>query len=496
MQRTRNHQSSLLLKPPTVFLLLAAIGWINERLPGATEQLLLFIRTSDLFKLADSPGPGHSPDGMYEMVQQIAFPQPLFDRQSLIAFEENQRFVYAVAVAPKLAGAFRTSRAETDQPRLIRRFIFLRPATFVIEDEVETAISAKSLPWRLYLSNPSRIASGKISTTDGSRELTCQTLLPKQAIYRRKSSSASSPETEDVIEITPQGDSGEGRFVHVFQVGQPGRSPVGQPQLVEKGKELHLTLPIDQQIFRFVLPEVKSGAGEISISSVDGRTLVPPRSLAAGILPHGPEGMKLLEQWDVDYRRKNPPLWDAGVPSNDLKKAVDDRTIPPGRAVELGCGSGTDAVFLASKGFDVTAIDIAPTALGQALEKARKAGVQVRWLLADVLNPPRLDSFDFIYDRGCYHEVRGGNLAAYVETVRRYSHPGTRFLLLAGNINETVVDYGPPRVAEEEIRDDFSAWFDFEWIRESRFEVASQKALGPLAWSVLMRRKADGRQAK
>jgi len=430
---------------------------------------------------------------MYEVVQQIVFPQPLFDRQSLIAFEENQRFVYALAVAPKVAGALKTSRAEADPPRLVRRFIFLRPSTFVIEDEVETAISAKFVSWRLYLRNPSRIVPGQISIRDGSRELICQTVLPKQTSYRRKSSSS---ETEDVIEITPQGGSGQGRFLHVFQVGTPGQSSVGQSQLIEKGKELHLTLPVDQQVFRFVLPEVKSGAGEISISSVDGKPLVLPRPFAAGILPHGPEGMELLEQWDADYRRQNPPLWDAGVPSNDLKKAVDDRVIPPGRAVELGCGSGTDAVFLASKGFDVTAIDIAPTALSRALEKARKAGVQVRWLLADVLNPPRLDSFDFIYDRGCYHEVRGGNLAAYVETVRRYSHPGTRFLLLAGNINETVVDYGPPRVAEEEIRDDFSRWFDFEWIRESRFEVASRKALGPLAWSVLMRRKADGRPTK
>jgi len=107
-----------------------------------------------------------------------------------------------------------------------------------------------------------------------------------------------------------------------------------------------------------------------------------------------------------------------------------------------------------------------------------------------VLAPPQLDSFDFIYDRGCYHEVRNQNLAAYLETVRRYSHPGTRFVLLAGSINETVLDYGPPRLAEEEIRDDFAAFFDFEWFRESRFEIASPGAMGPLAWAVLMRRKA------
>jgi methyl halide transferase len=159
----------------------------------------------------------------------------------------------------------------------------------------------------------------------------------------------------------------------------------------------------------------------------------------------------LLEQWDANYRLGHPPFWDAGMPSGELRRVVEDGTIRACRAVELGCGSGTDAVYLASQGFDVTAIDIAPSALSQAAQKAQKADVHVKWLLADVLRPPQLDPFDFIYDRGCYHEVRAQNLAAYLETLRRLSRPGTRFILLAGNANE-VLDYGPPRVTEEELR--------------------------------------------
>ena len=100
--------------------------------------------------------------------------------------------------------------------------------------------------------------------------------------------------------------------------------------------------------------------------------------------------MALLEQWDTPYRGRQPPLWDAGRPSSELIKAVEGGTIRPCRVVELGCGSGTDAVYLAGRGFDVTAIDIAPTALSLAQEKARKAGASVRWLLADVLALPAL----------------------------------------------------------------------------------------------------------
>jgi len=147
---------------------------------------------------------------------------------------------------------------------------------------------------------------------------------------------------------------------------------------------------------------------------------------------------------------------------------------------------------LAGQGFDVTAIDIAPSALSQAAQKAQKADVHVKWLLADVLRPPQLDPFDFIYDRGCYHEVRAQNLAEYLETLRRLSHPGTRFILLAGNANE-VLEYGPPRVTEEELRDDFSTLFEFEWLKQSRFELAQPGATGPLAWFALMSRRPNVR---
>jgi SAM-dependent methyltransferase len=300
----------------------------------------------------------------------------------------------------------------------------------------------------------------------------------------------------DTLELVPQGNSNRVRFLHVFSVTSRGdQASLPRSELVEKDGQLGLTISTEQQTFRLTLPSVNIGAGDIAISDAGGRTLLGPRPLASGILPHGVEGVRLLEQWDVDYRHGHTPLWDAGTPSGELRRVVEDGTIRACRVVELGCGSGTDAVYLASRGFDVTAIDIAPSALSQAAEKARQAGVQVQWLLADVLAAPKLDPFDFIYDRGCYHEVRAQNLAAYLETLRRFSRPGTRFVLLAGNANE-VLDYGPPRVTEEELRNDFSPLFEFEWLKESRFEIARPGAMGPLAWSALMRRKSGGRSAR
>ena len=65
------------------------------------------------------------------------------------------------------------------------------------------------------------------------------------------------------------------------------------------------------------------------------------------------------------------------------------------RVVDMCCGSGTDAIYLAGKGFDVTAIDVAPTAIAQAQVKGSKAGVSVNWVLADILAPPGFATLRF-----------------------------------------------------------------------------------------------------
>jgi SAM-dependent methyltransferase len=202
-----------------------------------------------------------------------------------------------------------------------------------------------------------------------------------------------------------------------------------------------------------------------------------------------PADPQLVERWDAIYRDRRAP-WDTGRPSTELKRMVEQKVLRPGRAVELGCGTGVNAVYLATQGFDVTAIDLSPTALEAAEERARKAGVKVRWIQADVTNPPSLEPFDLIFDRGCYHGVRRQNAAGYVKTVEKLCRPGGRMLILAGNANEPAPAYGPPRVDETELVAEFGPGFDFESLREIRFDTADPNAQGAWAWSILLRRKA------
>src|SRR5262245_55172693 len=124
--------------------------------------------------------------------------------------------------------------------------------------------------------------------------------------------------------------------------------------------------------------------------------------------------MSQQEHWDSRYRQPDQAPWDTGRPSAELERRIAQMKPAPCRTMELGCGTGTNAVWLAQQGFEVTAIDISPTAIERAREKATEAGVQVQFMQADVTVLPDLGPpFPFFFDRGCYHVVRRENLAAY-----------------------------------------------------------------------------------
>ena len=236
--------------------------------------------------------------------------------------------------------------------------------------------------------------------------------MPRKATFsaKRLSGAEASPD-KYLIEVSPQDPPQGLRSLELLyaRIGGASHSAV-HSELSPMQDRWKLTVSRGDRVFQLILPPLDRGAGEISISTLGGKALLDIRPFPSGMLPHGLEGNRLLERWDADYHGKEPPAWDIGRAADELRKVVREGTVRACRVVDLGCGSGTDAIFLASQGFDVTAIDISPTALHQAKEKALKAGVSVTWLLADVLDPPSIGRFDFIYDRGCYHNVRDQDL--------------------------------------------------------------------------------------
>lgn len=473
---------AILIHCATVVLLFGSSLLLGEsrRVPISGFHLSV----AEVLKFATAFGLAEASNDTVEKVLPLSFSSSELTLKNLIAFEENRYFVYALI---KLSGA-----EGHDSPQLTRRLILLKPSTLVLDDEIQPGASAGSPIWSLDSRAQPTVAGRVASLSEGEHELTCETLVPETAVRQIKRQHADKLGGY-ALQVNPKRPSKAIRFLHVLHVRRRGDgSAVARSQLLAKSHVFHLTIQASQQIYQLVLPSPQAAAGEIEISEKEGKGRLGRRFLPAGVLPHGREGLRLLDLWDGSYRGGKRPFWDAGQPSGELRRVVEQGIVRPGPVVDLGCGSGTDAIYLASKGFEVTAIDIAPTALSLAREKADRAGVKVRWLLASVLSLPQLEPVDFIFDRGCYHEVRFDSAAAYVETVRKLSQPGrTRFLLLAGNPNEVAMQYTPPQVAEEDIRSDFSPLFDFEWLQETRFETSNPAARGPLAWSVMLRRKAQ-----
>ena len=198
--------------------------------------------------------------------------------------------------------------------------------------------------------------------------------------------------------------------------------------------------------------------------------------------------MKEHPDWNDSYRDGNLP-WDTGRPSSELQHVFSRIAMQPSRALELGCGTGTSSVWLAQQGLEVTGVDVAPLAVEQAEKRAQAAGVQVHFVVADMLHLPDLHGpFAFFFDRGCYHAIRRSAPQQYAPAVARQLASGGRGLILTGNAREPHVP-GPPVVTEEQLRDELGLAFQILDLHEFRFDEAPGVPVRFLGWSCLVEKR-------
>lgn len=140
------------------------------------------------------------------------------------------------------------------------------------------------------------------------------------------------------------------------------------------------------------------------------------------------------EQMRIEEIYKNTPLeeipWNMETPPELLVELVDSGKVRPCRVIDLGCGAGNYAIYLAERGFEVTAVDFSPTAIRIARENAGRKGMKCDFLVADVIE--ELDrvrqTWDFAYDWGLLHHIFPEQRPKYVENVRRILNPKGRYL--------------------------------------------------------------------
>lgn len=132
--------------------------------------------------------------------------------------------------------------------------------------------------------------------------------------------------------------------------------------------------------------------------------------------------------FEFTYFRRPP--WDTGVSPPELLAFIDSH--PPGRALDLGCGTGTNAITLAQRGWQATGVDFVGRAIRAARRKARQAGVQVEFRAGDVSRLRGIcGPFDLVLDIGCLHSLTPQQKAAYIENLPRLLAPQGTFLLYA-----------------------------------------------------------------
>jgi SAM-dependent methyltransferase len=130
--------------------------------------------------------------------------------------------------------------------------------------------------------------------------------------------------------------------------------------------------------------------------------------------------------FNFSYFRKPP--WDTGISPPELLEFIASH--PPARALDLGCGTGTNVITLAKAGWQVTGVDFVRRAIQVARRKVRQAGVTADLRVGDVtrLNDLR-GPFDLILDIGCYHGISTPGKQVYRENIKRLLAPTGNFLM-------------------------------------------------------------------
>ena len=118
-----------------------------------------------------------------------------------------------------------------------------------------------------------------------------------------------------------------------------------------------------------------------------------------------------------------------------LEELVEKDRLPPGRAIDLGCGEGSNAaIFLARSGFDVTGVDFSHSAITRARNNAQEAGVEIVFIEDNLTDLRHVTgTFDLLVDFGALNDMNREDRSSYVENILPLTRPGTRYLLGAFN---------------------------------------------------------------
>jgi len=194
------------------------------------------------------------------------------------------------------------------------------------------------------------------------------------------------------------------------------------------------------------------------------------------------------EGYQERYVARDTP-WDIGQPDFNLVQVVTTRPIQPCKALDIGCGTGDNSIWLAQKNFKVIGIDTSEVAIEKAIEKASLANVQCTFRVMDfVSNKIEGGPFGFSFDRGCFHSFPSEEeRKSFAENVAAHLEKDGLWLSLLGNADERRQGPGPPRRTARDIVNSVEPYFEILSLVSGYF--GSNRPNPPRAWVCLMRKR-------
>jgi len=196
----------------------------------------------------------------------------------------------------------------------------------------------------------------------------------------------------------------------------------------------------------------------------------------------------MTNRFNERYKTGDLP-WNINRPDYNLVGIVESHPVEPCKALDIGCGTGDNVIWLAREGFDVTGVDYAETAIQQAQSKAKESKITAVFYTFDFLkNKVPGAPFGFIFDRGCFHSFDNAKeRKLYARNVFKHIEKDGIWLTLTGNVDDGRLETGPPKLTARDVVTAVEPYFEILSLTSGRFD--SNDTQPSKIWICLMKKR-------
>jgi methyl halide transferase len=196
----------------------------------------------------------------------------------------------------------------------------------------------------------------------------------------------------------------------------------------------------------------------------------------------------MTNRFNERYKTGDLP-WDIKRPDYNLVGIVDSRPIEPCKALDIGCGTGDNVIWLTQEGFEVTGADYSEIAIGSSRAKAKDSGIDANFYVIDFLKEKVPGApFGFIFDRGCFHSFDDiDDRNTYARNVSDHLKSGGLWLTLTGNVDDGRLEIGPPKLTAKDLVGAVEPFFEIISLNSSTFDSNDEHP--SKIWVCLMKKR-------